>query len=305
MKKYLPILLFVSMITGCLVGTLIPDVKQEGWKVGGIYLLHKNPRAGDFAEYHIVGRTVMGGTLELNYYWEGTRTISIVSVSNGVIEIAEYLTTDKLKREGGSSLMSVSPSPPVYRTYKTDMDGKIIEAYENGRKLQVAERGENGFMEYREMGQAVPVEIETGKYTARPAYCQAKRGYSVRSCLVNQNNKWEEISIKYTSDDAMFRTVIEQMVVIGKFDSAVSTSKMAQLVVMSLTLTPFFTNPASLVTGVGKGNLRDYLLKAALPGKQDAAEAVAKNLLDITTNTPLNNSGVFYLKRQGNRYGQR
>lgn len=292
-------------MTGCLTGYLIPDVKQEGWKMGGIYLLHENPMAGDFAEYHIVGRTVVGGTIELDYYWEGTKTVNISSITNGVIRIDERITTDKLVRKGGSSLMSVSPSPPVYRTIKTDMGGKIIEVMVNGEKMQIAKKGENGYMEHKETGQTVPVDIETGTFTARPAYCQAKRGYSVRSCLVNQNNFWDEISILYTADNAMFRTVIEQTMVIGKFDNAVSTSKMAMMVVQSLTFTPFFTNPASLVTDIGKGGLKDYLWKSALPGKQEAAKSMAKNLMDITTNSSLNNSGVAYLRKQGNMFGRR
>lgn len=305
MNKSMFALIILSLVTGCITGYLIPDVKQEGWKVGGIYLLHKNPIAGDFAEYHAVGRMIMGGTVELDYYWEGTKTVDIVSINNGVIQIREYLTTDSLKKEKGNALMSVSPSPPITRYIKTNLDGKIIEMNVNGRIQQIAAKGENGYMEFKEMGESIPVDIDGGKFTARSAYCQAKRGYSIRSCLVNQNNFYDEISIRYVSDDAMFRTAIEQMVVIGKFDSAVSTSKMAQLVVMSLTFTPFFVNPASLITGAGKGGLKDYLLKSALPGKKDAVEKVAKNLMDITTNSPLNNSGVFYLKKQGNRYGLR
>jgi len=103
----------------------------------------------------------------------------------------------------------------------------------------------------------------------------------------------------------MFRTVIEQMMVTGKLDTTVSTSKMAQLVAMSLTFTPFFTNPASLITGAGKGNLKDYVFRSVLPGKKDAAEIAVNNLMDITTNSPFSNSGVAYLKTQGNRYRAR
>lgn len=305
MKRYLYFLVLLPLMTGCLTGYLIPDVKQEGWKAGGIYLLHNNPAAGDFAEYHITGRTVVGGTIELNYYWEGTKTVNISSINNGVIRIDERITTDKLVREGGSSLMSVSPSPPVYRTIKTDMEGKIIEVMVNGRKIQIAEKGENGYLEHKETGQTVAVDIETGTFTARPAYCQAKRGYSVKSCLVNQNNFWDEISIVYTADNAMFRTVIEQTMVIGTFDNTVATSKMAMIAVQGLTFTPFFTNPASLITGAGKGGLKDYIWKSALPGKQEAAKTIAKNIMDITTNSSLNNSGVAYLRKQGNMFGRR
>ncbi len=305
MKKYLLMLVIVSMATGCLKGTLIPDVKQEGWKVGGIYLLHNNPKSGDFAVYHIVGRTVVGGTVKLDYYWEGTKTVDILIISNGIIHIREYYTTDRLKREGGSRLMQVSPSPPVARDIKTTLDGLIIEMMVNGVRQQIAARGENGFMEFSELGDSIPVEVDAGKFTARPSYCKAKRGYSVKSCLVNQNNFYDEISIKYLTEGAMFRTVIEQMVVTGKLDTTVSTSKMAQLVVTSLTFTPFFTNPASLITGASKGNLKDYLIKSVLPGKKDVAEKVTKNLMDITTNSPFSNSGVAYLKTQGNRYGIR
>ena len=122
---------------------------------------------------------------------------------------------------------------------------------------------------------------------------------------MNQNNFWDELSIRYTSDGVMFRTVIEQMVVAGKFDSSVKTSRMALMVVQSLTLTPFFTDPASLVTGAGNGGLREYLTGSALPGKEKASQAAAKNLMDLTTNSALNNSWVAYLKRQGNRYDRR
>lgn len=304
MRKHLAMIFTIPILSGCLVGTLIPDVKQEGWKVGGVYPLHGNPRVGDFAEYHAVGRMVVGGTVELDYYWEGTKTVDIMYIGDGAIQIQEYITTDRLVRKGGSRLMQVSPAPPVTRWIKTDMDGQIIEMLVNGVKQRIAAKGENGYMEYMQMGETVPVEVEGGKFTASPAYCQAKRGYSIRSCLVNQNNFYDEISIRYLSDSAMFRTSIEQMVISGKFDSTVSTSRMAQLVVMSLTLTPFFSNPSSLITGAAKGNLKDYLLNYALPGKKDVAEKVVKNLMDITTNSPLNNSGVFYLRRQGNRHGR-
>jgi hypothetical protein len=305
MKKYCTVLLFIPMLTACLKGTLIPDVKQEGWKTGGIYLLHGNPKAGDFAEYHVVGRSVVGGTVELDYYWEGTKTVDIVAINNDIITIREYYTTDRLKRDGGSRLMQVSASPPVLRDIITTPDGRIIEMTVNGVKQQIAVKGENGYMEFSELGHSIPVEVDAGKYTARPSFCQARRGYSIKSCLVNQNNIYDEISIRYLADGAMFRTVIEQMLVTGKLDTTVSTSKMAQLVSMSLTFTPFFANPASLITGAGKGNLKDYLLRSVLPEKKEAAEIVTNNLMDITTKSPFSNSGVAYLKTQGNRYRTR
>ncbi len=304
MKRYIPVFLMLLMVTGCCMGTIIPEVKQEGWKVGGIYLLHDNPKAGDFAEYRIIGRTVVGGTVEVNCYWEGKKIVDIYSVNNGTILVREYYTTDRVVKEGGSSLMQVSPSPPITRYITMKPDGRITGINDNGVKKQIALKGENGYMEYNDLGKSTVAEVDAGKFTVRPAYSRAKRGYSVKSLFVNQNNIYDEISIKYVSDRAMFRTVMEQMLISGKMNTAVRTSEMAQMVFTSLTFTPFFTNPASLITGPAKGNLKEYITGSVVPGKKEAAEKVTRNLLDITVNSPFSNSGVAYLVKQGNRYSR-
>ncbi len=316
MRKGLLALVPIScmlFLSGCGISKMMKQ-SQSFNAIGGKYLLHKNPKQGDFARYRILGMLRWRGTVDADISFEGEKVYWIEKIENGEIFIKENEVIKKykvLKMKSGFMRPTVRMIPEIRRLV-LDMDGNVKRAYSNFRlgyvitKAPLAVPGEDAFITWQSIDRNVKVTLSDGKVLdTSPVWYKKKSELQTGVLHVSQEAKYNTFEIHYNSPDVKFLTTMSTMMVVGKHSSTLSWDKFLSNTLMILSHTNLFTNPAVALKKYVSENLGDFI-NSSLEGEdrdrilKEVETEKEKGIFDSTYGMSLKASIASYLIRDGN-----
>ncbi|HON80579.1 MAG TPA: hypothetical protein PK544_18955 [Spirochaetota bacterium] len=310
MKAYPSIQVVITLIlflSGCMAFDQMRQV-EKFFAIGGKYLLHNNPQAGDYATYRMYGKVKFPDAPD-EYYYEKDKTVSIQKIVNSEVfiredEIATTVTnlTTGQKEYSGYAARLMSPIP---RRIVTDMEGTIkriytIQSYQF-KKLPVAVSGDDGFITWTPVDKKVRVSVSSQTFTTQPVWFKKASRMNLGSPLVQVNttqNTWET---NYINPEIKFLTTMNLTTVITKMGMNLSWSELALMMVNSLTATNIFSNPAMYARDFAKQGMTGFIKSTAKTAGKNTLNAMAPNNGENNLyDEDMGMTSSFYLVKHGN-----
>lgn len=297
---YLAVLLAAGGCFPSYVGKMMPKYKATGYKIGGKYFIHKNPRPGDYAVYKIYGRSRFEGTgLTVDYAWEGTRRVSIGNIKDGTIEIHETDRAEKVEvLEKKGFMQATIVKPEFQRFLLLDMEGNILKAKSNGgmsnwpmRDVPLAQPGEEGYINQQSLKKNLVINVPVGSFKTLPYWHQVRQATEVGNVLTDTKADAVTYIMTYVNDDVKFRTVSANAIILIGFATKMSPVEYVSLFV-DVYSAPLLANPADSVKDFIRMSPRDFA----------KSTAIEKSMAwTINFSHDMNTSYYYYLVEQGER----
>ena len=301
---------FIAMlilISGCVAFDQIRQV-EKFFAIGGKYLLHDNPRAGDYALYKLYGKMKFPDSPD-EYFYEKDKLVSIQKIVNGEVFIREDEVIRSVKNltPGGSVVNQFGArlSYPAPRRIVTDMKGVIkrihtIQSYQF-KTLPIAVPGDDGYMTWTPVEKKVPVSLSSGSYSTQPVWFKKASQMSAGSPLVQVSMAQNTLETNYINPEIKFLTTMNLSTMVTKVGVNLSWSELALMVVNSLTATGIFSSPAMHVHDFARQGMSGFLKSAAKTAGKEALKVMSP---DIGENNMYDEgAGVtssYYLVKHGN-----
>lgn len=308
--KYMLIfpLIFI-ILNGCSFSKMMREARKYN-AIGGKYLVHKNPKSGDYASYKMYGLIRWRGTVDADISFEGSKVIQITKIENGKIYITEneiIRNVKVLKMKAGLMRPSVRVIP-LLRRIVTDMDGNILIAYSNLRlgyvltKVDIAKPGDNNFVVWSSVNKAVDMRLYTGrKVETQPVWSKKKKKMESGALHFSQKADFNIFKINYVNPDIKFQTVMSTERILGKTSASLAWDEFVTNMVSMLSYTKLFSEPKKLIQKFIREKLTDFLLSSADEDKKEQVqEDISNSGLTSTFSMSMTSSIGYYLVSQGN-----
>lgn len=310
MKKmnYVVALIMLASLCGCVSGMVASGMKSaaETTAIGGDFLLHKNPKVGDYAVCKFSQKAInKAGGYVIDMLNSGTRRYEITSIKDGVIVVTMTGKIDsvKMKMNGVErETPDAGQQAPTITEYHVDTSGKIKEVwmknaqYGVNAKFKQANPGENGYISYRYEKKGEKMKVAAGEFDVKPAWFATKVMTQANTFAFDANVDAQQVNISYLNAGVPFQKVVTHMTFYGSASAQTTIGDKVGKLISILSLTTFIVNPAAIATSL---NPIDFIKGNINPAKADVAKKMLGDIeIDIKD---FSGSEVEYLVEYGKK----
>lgn len=313
MRRFIVLFAIIAFGSGCMSAMVSSGVQSgvESTAVGGQFLLHDNPKVGDYAVYKTITRasqTSMGMQIDIKSQYTNRYeitsmndtgiTVKVTSVGDSVDTLvngqpSKSMTREEIAKNNGTPVME----------YNLDKKGNIIGVtYKNEKlgidtKFKKAEPGGEGFIQYTPVNQSIELKTDAGSFKCNTLTYTTKTSSNVSAGIMKANAQGINQNITYTNPSVKFAKVASITTFVVDANAVIEYGKVAKTITAALTLTKFAMNPALIMSDAK--SLFDFAKNNVLPGKEDVLNSILKD--QELTLKGMQGSTVEYLVEQGRK----
>jgi hypothetical protein len=249
-------------------GEIISDITKNT-NIGGEYLIHKNPRVGDFAVYQYYQKITSGKFTTIN---EGIKKVEIVSINTGIIVVKESSYPGKNISDYKKFIRGKAPMSVVL--YHLDSKGIIkkatlqMKSFGVNQDFNTVGPGKPGYMKYKKTGKTVKLKTGAGTFRVRAIWYTTQNILNTeareKDFKIDLDIKTSTSCISYINHEIKFLSAMNQVNWSGK--SRIDAKTVDNLL-ETLSFTDFFKNPSGIILNPKSFNMFSYIKSQLKPSK--------------------------------------